>query len=153
VDARKQLNCPPETSAAVEFINVGNIETCNLPQAGVLVFEFLLPVVVKTFRKRFAYIYKSGCFQGKAVQPVGVTGKAFFRYNKTKEDEKWDGLKGYMTNTELPAAEICKQYSELWQVERVFRVTKGVLELRPMFHFLTKIWGKIGEVSHSQSQE
>jgi transposase len=32
-----------------------------------------------------------------------------------------------------------KQYSsELWQVERAFRVTKGVLELRPMFHFTKK---------------
>jgi transposase len=59
-------------------------------------------------------------------------------YSKTKEDEKWDGLKGYITNTELPAAEIYKQYRELWQVERAFRVTKGVLELRPMFHFTKK---------------
>jgi transposase len=33
---------------------------------------------------------------------------------------------------------IYRQYSELWQIERVFRVTKGVLELRPMFHFTRK---------------
>ncbi|MDR0834213.1 MAG: IS1634 family transposase, partial [Candidatus Symbiothrix sp.] len=56
-------------------------------------------------------------------------------YDKTKEDEKWDGLKGYITNTAMPAEDIYRQYSELWQVERAFRVTKGVLELRPMFHF------------------
>jgi transposase len=55
-------------------------------------------------------------------------------YEKAKEDEKWDGLKGYVTNTKLSAADIYRQYSELWQVERAFRVTKGVLELRPMFH-------------------
>ena len=59
-------------------------------------------------------------------------------YEKTMEDEKWDGLKGYVTNTNLSAEVICKQYSELWQVERAFRVTKGVLELRPMFHFTKK---------------
>jgi transposase len=59
-------------------------------------------------------------------------------YEKTMEDEKWDGLKGYVTNTNLSAEAICKQYSELWQVERAFRVTKGVLELRPMFHFTKK---------------
>ena len=59
-------------------------------------------------------------------------------YEKTMEDEKWDGLKGYVTNTKLSAEAICKQYSELWQVERAFRVTKGVLELRPMFHFTKK---------------
>jgi transposase len=59
-------------------------------------------------------------------------------YNKIEDDEKWDGLKGYITNTNLWAEEIYKQYSELCQVERAFRVTKGVLELRPMFHFTKK---------------
>jgi transposase len=59
-------------------------------------------------------------------------------YDKIHEDEKWDGLEGYITNTTLSAADIYKQYSELWQVERAFRVTKGVLELRPVFHFTKK---------------
>lgn len=59
-------------------------------------------------------------------------------YTKIEEDAKWDGLKGYITNTTLPADDIYRQYSELWQVERAFRVTKGVLELRPMFHFTKK---------------
>ena len=56
-------------------------------------------------------------------------------YTKIEEDAKWDGLKGYITNTSLSANDVYRQYSELWQVERAFRVTKGVLELRPMFHF------------------
>ncbi len=56
-------------------------------------------------------------------------------YSKIAEDSKWDGLKGYITNTKLSGREVYLQYSELWQVERAFRVTKGVLELRPMFHF------------------
>jgi transposase len=47
-------------------------------------------------------------------------------------------LKGYITNTNPSASDIYKQYSELWQVERAFRVTKGILELRPMFHFTKK---------------
>ena len=59
-------------------------------------------------------------------------------YSKIEEDAKWDGLKGYITNTTLSAADVYKQYSELWQVERAFRVSKGVLELRPMFHFTKK---------------
>ena len=54
---------------------------------------------------------------------------------KIKEDEKWDGLKGYITNTNLPAKEICKQYSGLWIIEKAFRITKGTLQIRPMFHF------------------
>jgi transposase len=59
-------------------------------------------------------------------------------YDKIKEDEKWDGLKGYITNTMLSAETVYSEYSCLWQVERAFRITKGTLELRPMFHFTQK---------------
>jgi transposase len=55
--------------------------------------------------------------------------------DKIKEDEKWDGLKGYITNTTLPASEVCAQYNGLWVVERAYRITKGTIEMRPMFHF------------------
>ena len=61
--------------------------------------------------------------------------KVKINYDKVKEDECWDGLKGYITNTHLPAKTIYEEYSGLWQVERAFRITKGTLELRPMFHF------------------
>ncbi len=57
---------------------------------------------------------------------------------KIHQDQKWDGLKGYITNTDLPAKEVYKQYSSLWEVERAFRITKGTIELRPMFHFSPK---------------
>jgi len=57
---------------------------------------------------------------------------------KINEDEKWDGLKGYLTNTDLPAKEVYEQYNGLWVVERAYRVTKGTIELRPMFHFTPK---------------
>jgi transposase len=59
-------------------------------------------------------------------------------YDKIKEDEKWDGWKGYTTNTMLTAETVYSEYSDLWQVERAFRITKGTLELRPMFHFTPK---------------
>ena len=59
-------------------------------------------------------------------------------YAKVKDDERWDGWKGYLSNTELPAAIISEQYRSLWYVERAFRITKGRLELRPMFHFTEK---------------
>ena len=54
---------------------------------------------------------------------------------KIIEDQQWDGWKGYMTNTKLPSEDVYKQYCELWVVEKAYRVTKGTLELRPMFHF------------------
>ena len=58
--------------------------------------------------------------------------------SNVEQDAKWDGLKGYITNTDLPAAQVYNQYSSLWQVERAFRITKGTIEMRPMFHFTPK---------------
>lgn len=54
---------------------------------------------------------------------------------KIEADARWDGLKSYVTNTALPAAEVIEQYHGLWVVERAFRITKGTLEARPIFHF------------------
>lgn len=54
---------------------------------------------------------------------------------KLLEDACWDGLKGYVTNTELGMDEVVRQYHGLWVVERAFRIGKGQLEMRPMFHF------------------
>ena len=54
---------------------------------------------------------------------------------KIEEDCKWDGWKGYITNTELDAERVIAQYNGLWVVERSFRISKGTLEMRPMFHF------------------
>ena len=44
-------------------------------------------------------------------------------------------MKGYINNTTLPAKEVYEQYNGLWVIERAYRVTKGTLEMRPMFHF------------------
>jgi len=64
--------------------------------------------------------------------------KVTINKDKINEDEQWDGLKGYITNTGLPSEAVYEQYRELWQVERAYRITKGTLELRPMFHFTEK---------------
>lgn len=55
-----------------------------------------------------------------------------------ENDSKWDGLKGYVTNTELDAEQVVSQYHSLWYVERAFRVAKSNLEARPIFHFTEK---------------
>ena len=39
-------------------------------------------------------------------------------YDKIEEDARWDGLKGYITNTDLDAKEVIKQYHGLGVVER-----------------------------------
>ena len=51
------------------------------------------------------------------------------------QDGQWDGLKSYVTNTDLDPNQVIEKYHELWGVERAFRVVKGNLETRPVFHF------------------
>ncbi len=55
---------------------------------------------------------------------------------KIKEDEAWDGLKGIITNNSfLSDEELIEQYSNLWQVEESFRITKHDLKIRPIYHY------------------
>jgi transposase len=58
--------------------------------------------------------------------------------NKIKEDESWDGLKGYVTNTKLSPEKIVENYSHLWQIEKAFRISKTDLKIRPIYHYLRK---------------
>jgi transposase len=96
--------------------------------------------------KRLQKAYKSGHVTKENINKRGynkfleISDNVHVEINQQKisEDGKWDGLKGYLTNTNLSANEIYEQYSGLWQVERAFRITKGRLELRPMFHFTPK---------------
>jgi len=47
---------------------------------------------------------------------------------------RWDGLKGYLTNTDLSSDEVIENYSQLWHVEKAFRISKTDLRIRPMYH-------------------
>jgi hypothetical protein len=44
------------------------------------------------------------------------------------------GIKGYVTNLSIPAAEVIASYHELWHVEQSFRMSKSDLKARPIFH-------------------
>lgn len=57
-------------------------------------------------------------------------------YQKYQADKVWDGLKGYITNTRLSKEEIIGQYSQLWQIEKAFRISKTDLRIRPVYHRL-----------------
>ena len=56
-------------------------------------------------------------------------------YAKFEADAKWDGLKGYITNTNLSADAIVDSYSNLWHIEKAFRMSKSDLQIRPIYHF------------------
>jgi transposase len=55
-------------------------------------------------------------------------------YAKFRDDAKWDGLKGYNTNTELNPDEVILAYGNLWIVEKAFRISKTDLRARPIYH-------------------
>lgn len=59
-------------------------------------------------------------------------------YSKFEEDAKWDGLKGYITNTALSKEEVMAKYSQLWQIEKTFRISKSDLQIRPIYHRLSR---------------
>ncbi|NLB31936.1 MAG: transposase, partial [Alcaligenaceae bacterium] len=48
----------------------------------------------------------------------------------------WDGLKGYTTNTKLAESELITHYTELWHIEKAFRMSKTDLKVRPIYHRL-----------------
>jgi len=58
--------------------------------------------------------------------------------NKINEDEKWDGLKGYITNTDLSEKQVVENYKHLWEIEKAFRISKHDLRIRPIYHRLQK---------------
>lgn len=58
--------------------------------------------------------------------------------NRVSEDEKWDGLKGYQTNTRLSKEAVIGTYSDLWKIERAFRMSKTDLRIRPIYHRLER---------------
>lgn len=56
-------------------------------------------------------------------------------HTRIEEDARWDGLKGYLTNTDIPIKDVYDAYHNLWHVERAFRIAKSKIDIRPMFHF------------------
>jgi len=56
-------------------------------------------------------------------------------YEKYEADGAWDGLKGYITNTDLSPEAVIGNYANLWQIEKAFRMSKSDLRIRPIYHF------------------
>jgi len=61
-------------------------------------------------------------------------GSARIDRDKIKNESRFDGKWVLTTNTDLPAEKVALKYKELWQVERVFRDVKSLLETRPVYH-------------------
>ena len=66
-----------------------------------------------------------------------LDGKVHVKINpqNTAADAKWDGLKGYLTNSTLSKERILANYMQLWQIEKALRIAKTDLNIRPVFHY------------------
>ncbi len=69
-----------------------------------------------------------------------MEGEVSISIDKSKfdEDARWDGLKGYITNTDLSRDNIIENYSHLWKIEKAFRISKHELKIRPIYHRLQR---------------
>jgi hypothetical protein len=54
--------------------------------------------------------------------------------DKVEAEARFDGKWVLTTDTTLSAEAVALKYKELWQVERVFRDMKSILETRPVYH-------------------
>lgn len=57
-------------------------------------------------------------------------------YQKYENDNLWDGLKGYITNSTLSPTIVLESYGQLWHIEKAFRMSKTDLRIRPIYHRL-----------------
>jgi len=55
---------------------------------------------------------------------------------KIRSESRFDGKWVLQTNTDLSAEQVALKYKQLWQVERIFRDVKTLLETRPIYHQL-----------------
>lgn len=89
---------------------------------------------------------RSGRFTKQSINNRGynkfltIQGEATIAIDegKIKADERWDGLKGYITNTRLPTKKVAETYVHLWQIEKAFRISKTDLKVRPIHHYLRR---------------
>ena len=57
-------------------------------------------------------------------------------YGKFEADAAWDGIKAYITNSNLSPRKIVSHYHNLWFIERAFKMNKTDLRIRPIYHRL-----------------
>jgi len=86
-------------------------------------------------------------FDKKTGEIVKVKERPVFDDAKVAEEQKYDGYYAIVTSElDMSDSEVIETYRGLWKIEETFRVTKGVLETRPVYvslqdhinaHFLT----------------
>ncbi len=73
-------------------------------------------------------------FDKKTGEVLNVKERPVFDAGKVAEEEKYDGYYAIVTSElDMSDAEVIDTYRGLWKIEETFRVSKGVLETRPVY--------------------
>jgi transposase len=89
--------------------------------------------IEKTVLKAVKMIDKKAAI--KRNRFLKVTGvKREINVNLVEEAKKRAGIKGYITDLDIPPQQVIDAYHQLFQVEKTFRMSKSDLKARPIFH-------------------
>ncbi len=80
------------------------------------------------------YLSNNPSKQSRAKYLKVGSGKSVINYELIKKHKFLAGIKSYKTNTNLASDLIVERYSDLWKVEKAFRMSKHDLKARPIFH-------------------
>jgi len=73
-------------------------------------------------------------FDKKTGEILNVKERPVFDSAKVAEEEKYDGYYAIVTSElDMSDIEVIETYRGLWKIEETFRITKGVLETRPVY--------------------
>ncbi len=73
-------------------------------------------------------------FDKKTGEILSVKERPVFDSAKVAEEEKYDGYYAIVTSElDMSDIEVIETYRGLWKIEETFRITKGVLETRPVY--------------------
>ena len=131
----QQIISVPRTDQATQRFNVGN--------NNILVVSYSQKRAVKDRSdrekqlKRANYALTNPSTVARNFKFLEKTKFGDFSLNKSllTKAEQLEGLKGYITNAlYLTDKEVVEKYSQLWQVEKSFRISKSDLKARPIFH-------------------
>lgn len=88
--------------------------------------------------RRLEKAYKRGAFTKDNINKRGYNKflrmegdvSVSINYDKLEADAQWDGLKGYLTNTDIPVSDVYTAYHNLWKVEnkKTFLSKSGITE-------------------------
>ena len=125
------INREDGTKLIVSYTKARAINDCNNRQRGLEKLE----KKIKSGKLTKQHINNKGYNKYLKIEGHASISIDIEKYN---DDKKWDGLKGYRTNTNLLKEEVIEQYHQLWHIEQAFRISKHDLQIRPVYHQLKR---------------